>query len=290
MKEQKEDKKQLARGEELYAIAATLSLGRTGLGQNDKLALKYLEKAAEAGCLPAIKRLAAWYDLGTGCKQDEAKAEELYRRALALGDKSAVGSLFMLFYAKNRLADGVALLLENGIEDGAITYVSFFAEHAFFVQRDYARAYGFALTSAKHGSTKAFGILAYCLALGAGMPPNLDLAEYFLAQTFRGDYFCDGFDPLFELSKAVVALPEEKRSDRLMAIALHSILFCEVTCSEGAKEFRRANFPAGSDRLLDPLMTDILADRRNRGIPEIEADKRVDKAIAELKGVPDPVA
>lgn len=288
MKEQ-EQKTELTRGEELYAIAATLSLGRTGLGTNDKLALKYLEDAAKEGCVPAIVRLASWYDEGTGVERNGAKAEELYRRAIAAGDKSALSSLFLMMRGEGRLVDGISLLLTNGVEEGAAPYAGFFAEHAFFVLHDFGRAYRFALTMLKFGSRSTSAILAYCLALGAGASQDLDLAECFLCEAYRDDYFADGWDPLFELAKAVVALPAEKRSDRLMAIALHGVLFSEVTCIKGAKEFRRKNFPAGSDKLLDPFMVALLVDRNKRSVEEADAGERVKVAVEELKTVPDPV-
>lgn len=284
--QQNERKTELTRAEELYAIAATLMLGRTGLGTNDALGEKYLTEAADLGFVPAILRLAALYDCAG--KENDAKAEELYRRAVDAGDRAALALLFLKLHGEGRLADCHALLTANGVGDGATRYAGFFAEHAFFVEHDYARAYAFALAAAKCGINAYVGILTYCLALGAGTRQDLALAEVFLCETCRGDYFHEGLDPLFELAKAVMALPESERPDRLLALALHAVLFSEVTCAKGAKEFRRANFPAGSDKLLDPVVVGILRERSRRSEEEAEAEKRVNEAVAELGKVPDP--
>ncbi|WP_026613321.1 peptidoglycan-binding protein [Ensifer aridi] len=78
-----------------YEIAARFTEGR-GVEKDLAEAVKWYQRAADAGVVPAEYRLANLYEKGAGVARDAAKAKELYRKAAAAGNASAIHNLAVM--------------------------------------------------------------------------------------------------------------------------------------------------------------------------------------------------
>jgi localization factor PodJL len=93
-----------------YEIAARFTEGR-GVKEDLAEAVKWYQRAADAGVVPAEYRLANLYEKGAGVARDAAKAKRLYLKAAAAGNASAIHNLAVML-ASGR--DGAPDLAEAG--------------------------------------------------------------------------------------------------------------------------------------------------------------------------------
>jgi localization factor PodJL len=93
-----------------YEIAARFTEGR-GVKEDLAQAVKWYQRAADAGVVPAEYRLANLYEKGAGVARDAAKAKRLYLKAAAAGNASAIHNLAVML-ASGR--DGAPDLAEAG--------------------------------------------------------------------------------------------------------------------------------------------------------------------------------
>jgi TPR repeat protein len=80
----------------LYEMGVRYAEGR-GMAQNLKEAVRWLERAANAGFIPAQFRLAGLYEKGEGLKKDLQAARRLYRAAATKGNAKAMHNLAVLY-------------------------------------------------------------------------------------------------------------------------------------------------------------------------------------------------
>ncbi|MDW9416897.1 peptidoglycan-binding protein [Sinorhizobium meliloti] len=78
-----------------YEIGARFTEGR-GVGEDRAEAVKWYQRAADAGVVPAEYRLANLYEKGAGVQRDAAKAKALYLKAAAAGNASAIHNLAVM--------------------------------------------------------------------------------------------------------------------------------------------------------------------------------------------------
>ncbi|PST27249.1 peptidoglycan-binding protein [Mesorhizobium plurifarium] len=78
-----------------YEIGARFTEGR-GVEQDRAEAVKWYQRAADAGVVPAEYRLASLYEKGAGVQRDGAKAKALYLKAAAAGNASAIHNLAVM--------------------------------------------------------------------------------------------------------------------------------------------------------------------------------------------------
>ncbi|WP_026622003.1 localization factor PodJL [Ensifer sp. WSM1721] len=78
-----------------YEIAARFTEGRR-VEKDLAEAVKWYQRAADAGVVPAEYRLANLYEKGAGVARDAAKAKELYQKAAAAGNASAIHNLAVM--------------------------------------------------------------------------------------------------------------------------------------------------------------------------------------------------
>jgi localization factor PodJL len=78
-----------------YEIGARFTEGR-GVEEDRAEAVKWYQRAADAGVIPAAYRLANLYEKGAGVQRDAAKAKALYLKAAAAGNASAIHNLAVM--------------------------------------------------------------------------------------------------------------------------------------------------------------------------------------------------
>ena len=78
-----------------YEIGARFTEGR-GVEEDRAEAVKWYQRAADAGVVPAAYRLANLYEKGAGVQRDAAKAKALYLKAAAAGNASAIHNLAVM--------------------------------------------------------------------------------------------------------------------------------------------------------------------------------------------------
>ncbi|MDX0651830.1 peptidoglycan-binding protein [Sinorhizobium medicae] len=78
-----------------YEIGARYTEGR-GVEADRAEAVKWYQRAADAGVVPAEYRLASLYEKGAGVPRDGAKAKALYLKAAAAGNASAIHNLAVM--------------------------------------------------------------------------------------------------------------------------------------------------------------------------------------------------
>lgn len=69
-----------------------------GFPQNEKLAVKYYQLAADQDNAVAMNNLALMYEEGLGIAKNTQKAIQLYEKALALGDDTAAYNLGDIYF------------------------------------------------------------------------------------------------------------------------------------------------------------------------------------------------
>lgn len=82
-------------------LASLYILGRDGFEKDEKQAAVWMEKAASQGLASAQIVMAAMYDKGMGVVGDRDKATQLYEKAAAQGNETALALL-----GKNPVAQG----------------------------------------------------------------------------------------------------------------------------------------------------------------------------------------
>lgn len=120
--------------------------------KNGKKAFQYYQEAMELGCNSAVNNLGNCYYWGIGCKKDDAKAVELFRRAIAAGDKDCAA--YNLAY-RYRKAEGT--------------------------EKDYAQAWKYFRMAALYGYTYAYHTMGDMALNGEGLPkkaPAMALRYY----------------------------------------------------------------------------------------------------------------
>ncbi|WP_173510993.1 peptidoglycan-binding protein [Sinorhizobium psoraleae] len=78
-----------------YEIGARFTEGR-GVKEDLAEAVKWYQRAADAGVIPAEYRLASSYEKGSGVVRDAVKAKTLYLKAAAAGNASAIHNLAVM--------------------------------------------------------------------------------------------------------------------------------------------------------------------------------------------------
>lgn len=107
-------------------------------------AVSLLEKSADMGYLPAVRKLVECYENGLGVRKDFAKAETYLRRAALRGDTSSMLSL--------------ALYLSEGRQGVRIN-----KQEAFYWFQK----------AASEGNTRAWYYLGFCYECGSGVRKNI---------------------------------------------------------------------------------------------------------------------
>ena len=96
--------------------------GMYGLVKSSKKARKLYKRAVELGNVSAMLNLGAYYETGDGVKRDWKKAEQLYRMAANRGDADAQRNLGLLACNKGQIDKAIThfeLALEQGLESAA---------------------------------------------------------------------------------------------------------------------------------------------------------------------------
>ncbi|MCA1403918.1 SEL1-like repeat protein [Ensifer sp. IC3342] len=78
-----------------YEIGSRFTEGR-GVNEDPAEAVKWYQRAADAGVIPAEYRLANLYEKGSGVARDPVKAKTLYLKAAAAGNASAIHNLAVM--------------------------------------------------------------------------------------------------------------------------------------------------------------------------------------------------
>ena len=106
-------------GTEIVGTAFDYFLGSDDgtIQEDDAVALKYFQKAAEYGNPTAINMMASFYIFGFGVEQDAAEALNLFSQLASQGDKEALYSIEDFAYAfYSGTKDGIGINFSNSFQ------------------------------------------------------------------------------------------------------------------------------------------------------------------------------
>ena len=83
--------------------------------KNEKKAVEYYKKAAEADCGDACNALGNCYANGQGVKKNLGKAEEYYRKGVSLDNGNSRVNLAGMIFAGDAKGDKVEADMDNGV-------------------------------------------------------------------------------------------------------------------------------------------------------------------------------
>ena len=108
--------------EAIAHLAQAYEDGMYGLVKSSKKARKLYKRAVELGNVSAMLRLGCFYESGDGVKRDRKKAERLYRMAANRGAPDAQRNLGLLAFNKGQIAEAIRcfeLAVDLGLESAA---------------------------------------------------------------------------------------------------------------------------------------------------------------------------
>ena len=108
--------------EAIAHLAQAYQDGMYGLVKSSKKARKLYKRAVELGNVSAMLRLGCFYESGDGVKRDRKKAERLYRMAANRGEPDAQRNLGLLAFNKGQIDEAIRcfeLAVDLGLESAA---------------------------------------------------------------------------------------------------------------------------------------------------------------------------
>ncbi len=200
------------------------SEGTGGTPIDHEQAVKWFEKAIDAGRSDALNGLALQYDFGWGVTRDHAKAVSLYEQAVAKGDTQAMTNLGFAYHAglgveqdDKKAADLYQQVLDAGDSSNvALTNLAWAYEHGQGVGQDYDKARELYRRAQDNGSKQA----AFALARWQhyGIAQTKDLAAATQSYEAVADY-----SHAVALELARITLDAEQQLQRYEALAQQTI-------------------------------------------------------------------
>lgn len=155
---------------------------------------EWLERASDAGHLPATELLARIHETGFVAATDRERAAELYARAMELGSASAGHDLARLEFAKGEDGrDGAKILdyltVAAARDNLAATVdLAFLKASGTFGEADHARALELAETAVAAGNGRAMNLMSRMYANGFGVEADaIEALKWALLARRHGD-------------------------------------------------------------------------------------------------------
>ena len=257
-----------AAGGHLVAMTNLGSMLAHGLGvaKNDAEAAQLYRKAAEGGYPGAMANLGAMYEFGRGVPQDHGEAVRWYRRGAESGNAAAMSSLGWMYdrgQGVKQDSTEAAVWFRKAAESGdarAMTTLGWMYETGRGVQTDQAEAVRWYRRGADAGETQAMRNIGLMYEAGRGLPKN----EAEAVRWFRRAADAGHPDALKDLERLNTDGPRTTVTSR---------------------EFRTLP-PVDQQRLLERLVNNIITAMSSStdasGQPKTEAQRRADRAGANL--------
>ena len=152
--------------------------------------------AAGSNDAQTLFKIGYKYEKGTGVEQDYCKAAEWYAKAVDKGHKKAASYLANLYlngYGVVKDRDKAIELFLIAAESG-FSYAQYWTAQLLYNEKKYEQAFGWALKSAKQGSTLGIHLLAKMYKDGLGTAKDVNEAIKWHRKGAEKDYLFDILD------------------------------------------------------------------------------------------------